>query len=144
MPARFVDQDAPVGNVATIMAEMIERGKGKVEFADAFRAYAQECHLKGKSPVSPPVFASCDARASGTSDLIVILLRDGVAVRREEPRFAAHQQPVQVTQCRQRNLRDAHLEGSAIYRVELPSCHHRDDTGLKLKMCDLFGRAPLN
>jgi hypothetical protein len=58
VPARFVDQDAPVGNVAAIMAEMIERGKGKVEFADAFRAYAQECHLQGKNPVSPPVFAN--------------------------------------------------------------------------------------
>ena len=53
------------------------------------------------------------ARASGTSDPIVSLLRDGVAVRKEEPQFAGDQQPVQVTQCRQRDLRGADLEGGA-------------------------------
>ncbi|MGO8954538.1 MAG: hypothetical protein ACLPWS_05625 [Rhodomicrobium sp.] len=51
---------------------------------------------------------------------------------------------MQVTQRRQRDPRDADLESAAIDRIELPGCHHRDDTGLELKMCDLFGRAPLN
>jgi hypothetical protein len=74
----------------------------------------------------------------------VILLRDGVAVRRREPRFAGHQQSVQITQRCQRNLRGAGLEGGAVDRIELPGCHHRDDTGLQLKMCYPFGRAPLH
>ena len=56
----------------------------------------------------------------------------------------AMQQSVQVTQCCQRDLWGANLEGGAINRVELPGRHHRDDTGLELKMCDLSGRAPLN
>jgi hypothetical protein len=74
----------------------------------------------------------------------VVLLRDGVAVRKEEPRFAGHQQPVQVAQRRQRDLRKADLYGAAIDRVELPGRHHRDDAGLELELSDLSGCAPLD
>jgi hypothetical protein len=73
----------------------------------------------------------------------VILLRDGVAVRGEKPRFAGRQQLVQVAQRRQRDLRETDLDGSAIDRIELPGRNHRNDAGLELKMSNLPRSAPL-
>ena len=57
------------------------------------------------------------------------LLRDGVAVRRKEPRFEGDQQPVHVSQRRQRDPRDADLESGAIDRVELPGRQDCHDAG---------------
>ncbi|MFY9656665.1 MAG: hypothetical protein WAK01_08775 [Methylocystis sp.] len=74
----------------------------------------------------------------------MVLLRDGVAVHKEEPRFAGRQQPVQVAQRRQRDQRNTDLYGAAIDRIELPGRNHRDDAGLEFEMCDLSGCATLN
>jgi hypothetical protein len=43
---------------------------------------------------------------------------------------------MQVAQRRQRDLREADLDGAAIDWVELPGRHHRDNAGLKLELSD--------
>jgi hypothetical protein len=50
----------PAGSVATIMAELIEPGvaRDKVEFAEAFKAYATICRQQGKRAVLPEHFAA--------------------------------------------------------------------------------------
>ena len=84
------------------------------------------------------------ARASATDDPILGLLRAGVAVRKEEPRFACDQQLVHITQRRQRDLRSADFHRGANDRIELPGGHLRDDTGLKLDVREFAGGAMLD
>jgi hypothetical protein len=38
------------------MADIFEPDKGKVEFADAYKAYVRECRLQGRRPVSAEDF----------------------------------------------------------------------------------------
>jgi hypothetical protein len=49
----------PFGNVATIVAKIIEPGtaREKIEIADLLRAYEQACRQQGKRPVSPEEFS---------------------------------------------------------------------------------------
>ena len=46
------------GNVAVIMADIINPGSGKVEIAECYRAYASECAARGKRPVSEAEFSA--------------------------------------------------------------------------------------
>ncbi len=39
-----------------IMAEIMEPGRGKVELADVFSAYAETCQAHGKRPISAAEF----------------------------------------------------------------------------------------
>ena len=50
-PRLIASRPDPVGNVAVIMAEILEPGRGKVEIADVFAAYADECEAQGKRPI---------------------------------------------------------------------------------------------
>jgi hypothetical protein len=50
-PRLIASQSDPVGNVAVIMAEIMEPGRGKVEIADVFAAYAEACEASGKRPI---------------------------------------------------------------------------------------------
>ena len=56
-PVLVASQDIPDGNVAEIVAEGIEAGRGKVKVADVFAAYAAECKASGKRPVAAAEFA---------------------------------------------------------------------------------------
>ena len=40
------------------MAEIMEPGRSKVEFAEAYAAYAEACEASGKRPVAAAEFAS--------------------------------------------------------------------------------------
>jgi len=51
---------------------------------------------------------------------------------------------MQVAQRRQRDLREADLDGAAIDWVELPGRHHRDNAGLELELSDRSGCPLLN
>jgi len=46
-----------LGNVAAIMADILEPGRGKVEFEEAYKGYAKECQRQGRAPVSIDDFA---------------------------------------------------------------------------------------
>ena len=49
-PRLIASRPDPVGSVAVIMAEIMEPGRGKVEIADLFAAYAEACEASGKGP----------------------------------------------------------------------------------------------
>jgi predicted lipid-binding transport protein (Tim44 family) len=54
---RLVAAEAkPTGNVASIIADLIESGRGKTEIADLYSAYAEACHEQGKAPVDVDAF----------------------------------------------------------------------------------------
>ena len=71
------------------------------------------------------------------------LLRDGVAVRGDQPRFAGDQQLMQYAERRQRDLRRADLETGAIDRIELPRRQDRDDARRQLDVHELTRCSPL-
>jgi len=50
-----------VGSVAVIMAEILEPGRGKVEIADVFAAYAEACEAAGKRPIPAHEFPAAIA-----------------------------------------------------------------------------------
>ena len=87
---------------------------------------------------------SCVLRASGTSDPIMSLLRDGVAVRGDRPRFASDQQLMQCAERRQRDLRGTDLEPRAIDHIELPCRQNRHDARRQLHVHELTRSAPLD
>jgi hypothetical protein len=59
-PRLVASRSDPVGNVTVIMAELIEAGKARdrVEFFDAFKAYARACRASGKRPLSVKDFGT--------------------------------------------------------------------------------------
>ena len=57
-PRLIASQPKPIGSVVTIMAEIMEPGRSKVEFAEAYAAYAEACEASGKRPVAAAEFAS--------------------------------------------------------------------------------------
>ena len=71
------------------------------------------------------------------------LLRDGVAVRRDQPRFASDQQLVQVAETHQRDLRRANLDACAIDRVQLPGRKDRHHARRQLDVDELARCTPL-
>jgi hypothetical protein len=50
-PRLITSRPDPVGSVVEIMAEIMEPGRGKVELADMFSAYAEACEAHGKRPI---------------------------------------------------------------------------------------------
>ena len=50
-PPLIASRADPLGSVALIMAEIMEPGRGKVEIADVFAAYAEACEASGKIPI---------------------------------------------------------------------------------------------
>jgi len=50
-PRLITSRADPVGSVAVIMADILEPGRGKVEIADVFAAYAEACDASGKRPI---------------------------------------------------------------------------------------------
>ena len=60
-PRLIASRPDPVGNVAIIMAEIMEPGRGKVEIADVFAAYADECEAQGKRPIPANEFPAAMA-----------------------------------------------------------------------------------
>jgi len=50
-PRLIASRFDPLGNVALIMAEIIEPGREKVEIADVFAAYVEACEASGKRPI---------------------------------------------------------------------------------------------
>ena len=57
-PRLIASNAEPVGSVAAIMAEIMEPGRGKVEFADAYKAYVSVCRQRRKKPASPEAYGS--------------------------------------------------------------------------------------
>jgi hypothetical protein len=89
-PRLIASTDGPQGNVAAIMAEIMEPGRGKVEFAEAYTAYVKLCRQRNKRPVSPEDYSSalrelCDACGIKlqSSDDHVYLLRVKISFRRK-------------------------------------------------------------
>ena len=55
-PRLIASRPDPVGSVVEVMAEIMEPGMGKVEIADVFAAYADECAAQGKRPIPASEF----------------------------------------------------------------------------------------
>ena len=66
---RLLASAEPVGNVAAIMAEIMEPGRGKVEFAEAYRAYVSVCRQESKRPASPEIYSSALSRLCESSGI---------------------------------------------------------------------------
>lgn len=66
-PRLIASRADPAGNVATIMASVLEPGKArdKAELAEIFKAYAQVCRQQGKRPVPPEEFSAALQRLCG-------------------------------------------------------------------------------
>jgi hypothetical protein len=60
-PRLIASQSDPVGSVAVIMADILEPGRGKVEIADVFAAYAEACDASGKRPLPAHEFPAAIA-----------------------------------------------------------------------------------
>ena len=58
-PRLVTSRSEPIGNVATIMAEIMKPGtaREKAEIADLFKAYAEACRQQGKRPAPPEEFS---------------------------------------------------------------------------------------
>ena len=72
------------------------------------------------------------------------LLRDGVAVRGDQPRFAGGQQIAQLAQGRPGQLRRTNFKTGTIDRIELPRRYDRHHTGRQLHVHKLARRAPFD
>jgi hypothetical protein len=60
-PRLVTSRADPVGSVAVIMADILEPGRGKVEIADVFAAYAEACEAAGKRPLPAHEFPAAIA-----------------------------------------------------------------------------------
>jgi len=60
-PRLVTSRADPVGSVAVIMADILEPGRGKVEIADVFAAYAEACEAAGKRPIPAHEFPAAIA-----------------------------------------------------------------------------------
>jgi hypothetical protein len=60
-PRLVTSRADPVGSVAVIMADILEPGRGKVEIADVFAAYAEACEASGKRPIPANEFPAAIA-----------------------------------------------------------------------------------
>ena len=67
----------------------------------------------------------------------MVRLLVGVVDRGMEPRFAGDEQPAQVSQGRQRDLRRANPDACAIDRVKLPGRQNGYDAGNQLHMNEI-------
>ena len=56
-PRLIASRQVPAGNVVVIMADLMEPGKGRTEFDEAYAAYDTACQRQGKRPVSPDDFS---------------------------------------------------------------------------------------
>jgi hypothetical protein len=72
----------PVGNVAVIMAEIMEPGRGKVEIADVFSAYAEACEASGKQPIPANEFPAAIAELCQRLSIEIEDTEDGVFLMR--------------------------------------------------------------
>ncbi len=77
-PRLIASSAEPVGNVAAIMAEIMEPGRGKVEFEEAYRAYATVCRQRRKRPVLPEDYSDALSRLCRSSG--IALKDDGKGV----------------------------------------------------------------
>ena len=50
-PRLIASRPNPMGNVAIILADIMEPGRGRVEIADVFEAYSAACQASGKRPI---------------------------------------------------------------------------------------------
>ena len=73
------------------MAEIMEPGRGKLEFADAYRAYVSVCSQQSKKPVLPEAYSSalrllCESSSIElmSSGERVYLLRVGIKLPAQE------------------------------------------------------------
>jgi hypothetical protein len=64
-PQLVASRQEPIGRVATIMADLMEVGPGRVEFAEAFAAYASSCRQNGKRIASVEDFSIALKRLCG-------------------------------------------------------------------------------
>jgi hypothetical protein len=60
-PRLIASRHDPMGSVIEIMAEIMEPGRGKVEIAELFAAYADACEAHGKRPIPANEFPAAIA-----------------------------------------------------------------------------------
>jgi hypothetical protein len=78
----IASQPHPIGNVATIMADILEPGRGKVEIAELFAAYAEACAASGKRPIPANEFPATIAALCKTLGIAIIDTGKGVFLSR--------------------------------------------------------------
>ena len=90
-PRLIASQAAPLGNVAEIAADILERGRGRVEITEVFTAYVEACRDAGKRPVPAEEFPAelapfCRQQKIGieASEKGVFLLKVRIADRRAQ------------------------------------------------------------
>jgi hypothetical protein len=77
-PRLIAAEAKPMGNVASIIADLIESGRGKTEIADLYSAYAEACHEQGKAPVDVDAFGLSIRRICRDIGIQIAAKKDGV------------------------------------------------------------------
>jgi hypothetical protein len=98
-PRLIAANPAPIGNVLTIMADLLEPGTGRIELAEAYAAYAAACRGQGKRAVTPEEFSTplqrlCDGtgievKAKGELVYLHSVRLGGKKIRRPAKKAAA-------------------------------------------------------
>ena len=81
-PRLIALQPASVGSVVETMAEIMQPGRGKVEIADVFAAYADACETRGKRPISANEFPQAIAALCEQLNIKIADTKDGVFLMR--------------------------------------------------------------
>ncbi len=81
-PRLVTSRADPVGSVAVIMADILEPGRGKVEIADVFAAYAEACEVHGKRPIPANEFPAAIAELCQRLSIEIEDTGDGVFLKR--------------------------------------------------------------
>jgi hypothetical protein len=81
-PRLIASRPDPVGSVVEIMAEIMEPGRGKVEIADVFAAYAEACEVRGKRPIPTNEFPAAIAELCQRLRIEIEDTEDGVFLMR--------------------------------------------------------------
>jgi len=77
-PRLIASQASPVGSVPTVLAEIMEPGKGRVGLMELFSAYKEACLTKGKEPVPAAEFSRTVVALCERLDIQVKDNEDGV------------------------------------------------------------------
>jgi hypothetical protein len=81
-PRLVASQSSAAASVLIVMADLLEPGEGKVEFAETFAAYKRECRRRGRSAATPDEFSSALQRLCGEMSIEIASEDDRVYLLR--------------------------------------------------------------
>ena len=81
-PRLVASQSSAASSMLIVMADLLEPGDGKVEFAEAFAAYKRECRRRGRPVATPDEFSAALERLCRQTGIRITLEGDLVYLAR--------------------------------------------------------------